>query len=93
MCNTQTPTAKLKVTLGGENLKLKSHLLSAKPRTTPVSYWDDPGRSGVKLLLRSHLPRQHYGNCQITTKDAPGPSRQSPSEDTVHVGASSVDPG
>jgi hypothetical protein len=44
-------------------LKLRSHLLTAEPRTTPVTYRDDPGRSGVKLLLRSAL----CGNSQLTT--------------------------
>jgi hypothetical protein len=51
-------------------VKLRSHLLPAEPRTIPVSYRDKPGRSGVKLLLWSHLPRQHYGNFQITIEDA-----------------------
>jgi hypothetical protein len=51
-------------------IKLRSHLPTAEPRTIPVSYRDDPGRSVVKLLLRSHLPRQHYGSSQLTTKDA-----------------------
>jgi hypothetical protein len=46
-----------------------THLPPAEPRTTLVSYWDDWGQSGMKLLLRSHLPRQHYGNSQLTTQD------------------------
>jgi hypothetical protein len=44
---------------------------------TPGRAQDHPGKlpgwSGtirVKLLLRSHLPRQHYGSSQLTTQDA-----------------------
>jgi hypothetical protein len=53
------------------SVKLRSHFLPVEPRTTLVSYWDDLGRSGDKLLLRSHLPLQHYGNSKLTPRMRP----------------------